>query len=142
MIEKIRELREFEDYSMREVANNIGVAKTTYSSWEYGKENIPLKHLVSLSKFYKVSISYLTGETNEKGTSKNYTLDSKKIGKRLKAIRLKNHYTQTEVANFLNIDQPTWCNYETGKYLIKTLYLLAFSKKFNVPVETILSNKE
>ena len=29
MIEKIRELREFEDYSMREVANNIGVAKTT-----------------------------------------------------------------------------------------------------------------
>ena len=48
MFNRIKELREYEDYSMSQIANKLNVSKSTYSMWEYGRDLIPLKRLINL----------------------------------------------------------------------------------------------
>ena len=45
-IERIRELREDNDYKQTYVANAIHVAQTTYSDYEKGKVRIPVECVV------------------------------------------------------------------------------------------------
>ena len=60
-IERIRALREDNDYNQTMVANAIYVAQTTYSDYEKGKVRIPLECIIDLAKFYNVDMNYITG---------------------------------------------------------------------------------
>ena len=60
-LERIRELREDNDYNQTEVAKAIHVAQTTYSDYEKGKVRIPLECVIDLAKFYDVDMNYITG---------------------------------------------------------------------------------
>lgn len=66
MLERIKELREYEDLSMNEIAQQIGVAKGTYSTWEYHRDIIPLKRLLQLCNIYNVDVNYIFGLSNDK----------------------------------------------------------------------------
>lgn len=60
-LERIRALREDNDYNQTEVARAIHVAQTTYSDYEKGKVRIPLECVIDLAKFYDVDMNYITG---------------------------------------------------------------------------------
>ena len=60
-LERIRALREDNDYNQTTVANAIHVAQTTYSDYEKGKVRIPLECVIDLAKFYDVDMNYITG---------------------------------------------------------------------------------
>lgn len=64
--ERIRALREDNDYNQSKVANTLHVAQTTYSDYEMGKVRIPLECLIELAKFYNVDMNYITGASNVK----------------------------------------------------------------------------
>ena len=66
MYPRLRDLREDNDLSQKELANIIGMSQTGYSKYETGENDIPTIILIKLSRFYGVSIDYLLGETNEK----------------------------------------------------------------------------
>lgn len=55
----IRDLREDNDLTQREVAAYLGVSQQTYSNYENGVREIPTNTVVALSRFYKVSTDYL-----------------------------------------------------------------------------------
>jgi len=59
--ERIRALREDNDYNQTFVANAIHVAQTTYSDYEKGKVRIPIECLIKLAQFYNVDMSYISG---------------------------------------------------------------------------------
>lgn len=59
--ERIRALREDNDYNQTFIAKAIHVAQTTYSDYEKGKVRIPLEAIIELAKFYDVSMDYITG---------------------------------------------------------------------------------
>ena len=59
--ERIKDLREDNDYKQSFVANAIHVAQTTYSDYETGKVRIPLECLIALAKFYNVDMNYISG---------------------------------------------------------------------------------
>lgn len=59
--ERIRALREDNDYNQTFVANAIHVAQTTYSDYEKGKVRIPLECLIALAKLYNVDMNYISG---------------------------------------------------------------------------------
>ena len=63
---RLRDLREDHDLPQKEIAALLKVHQTTYSDYELGKLNIPISALHTLADFYKVSIDYLLGRTNEK----------------------------------------------------------------------------
>ncbi len=64
--ERIKSLREDNDYNQTYVANAIHVAQTTYSDYEKGKVRMPIECLIALAKFYNVDMNYITGVSNTK----------------------------------------------------------------------------
>lgn len=59
--ERIRDLREDHDLTQSYVAQVLETTQQVYSRYETGVNEIPLHHLVTLCKFYKVSADYILG---------------------------------------------------------------------------------
>lgn len=62
---RIKDLREDNDLTQREVADFLHIRQNTYSQYESGKRQIPLNFLVMLADFYKTSTDYILGLTDE-----------------------------------------------------------------------------
>lgn len=61
---RIRDLREDNDLKQSTIAAMLNVTQTTYSKYEIGTIEIPVRVLVQLARLYNTSIDYLLGETN------------------------------------------------------------------------------
>ncbi|MBR3868455.1 MAG: helix-turn-helix transcriptional regulator [Clostridia bacterium] len=59
--EIIRELREDNDLKQSEIAEILGTTQQVYSRYEKGINKIPVRHIITLCKFYKVSADYILG---------------------------------------------------------------------------------
>ena len=64
--QRLRDLREDKDLNQSEIASILKTTQQTYSLWEKGNREIPFHHVITLAKFYKVSIDYIAGLTNKK----------------------------------------------------------------------------
>lgn len=62
-IEKIRGLREDNDLTQTQLADILGTSQTMYARYERGANEMPIRHLVTLCKFYNVSADYLLDTT-------------------------------------------------------------------------------
>ncbi|MCM1544474.1 MAG: helix-turn-helix domain-containing protein [Ruminococcus sp.] len=58
-IDIIRELREDRDLTQKDLAAILGTTQQVYSRYEKGENELPLRHLITLCKFYKVSADYI-----------------------------------------------------------------------------------
>ncbi len=67
---RIRDLREDADIAQAVLANELGITVQQYSLYERGDREIPFHHVITLAKFYKVSIDYIAGLTNQKNPYK------------------------------------------------------------------------
>ena len=63
---RLRDLREDKDLRQEDVAKILETTQTQYSRWERGAQEIPLHHAITLADFYKVSLDYIAGRTNNK----------------------------------------------------------------------------
>ncbi len=76
---KIKKLRQSLGLTLEEIANFVGVGKSTVAKWESGKiANMKRDKIASLSKILKVSPTYLMGwekEIEEGLAAAKYTLD-------------------------------------------------------------------
>lgn len=64
--QRLEDLRIDHDMTQAEIANYLGCQREVYRRYEKGTRQIPIDFLIALSKFYKVSIDYIVGLTNEK----------------------------------------------------------------------------
>ena len=55
----IRELREDNDLTQKQVAEILGTKQQVYSRYELGIRALPISLLIKLSKFYNVSTDYI-----------------------------------------------------------------------------------
>lgn len=62
---RIRELREDKDLTQEQVGKAVNVPQRTYAYYETGERMIPPQVLVSLARFYGVSVDYLLNLTDE-----------------------------------------------------------------------------
>ena len=62
---RIRDLREDADLNQTQVAALLNTHQTVYSTYEIGKRQIPVHHLITLANFYNTSIDYLVGLTDD-----------------------------------------------------------------------------
>lgn len=63
---RLKDLREDKDLLQKEIADILNTSQQYYSKYELGMIDIPIKHLITLAKFYNTSIDYIVGLTNEK----------------------------------------------------------------------------
>lgn len=64
--QRLRDLREDKDFPQRVIAELLSITTQQYSLYERGDREIPFHHVITLAKFYDVSIDYIAGLTNEK----------------------------------------------------------------------------
>ena len=65
-IEVLRGLREDNDLTQAQIAEVLGTSQTMYARYERGANELPLRHLVTLCKFYNVSADYFLGTEPDK----------------------------------------------------------------------------
>lgn len=76
-LEKIRGLREDNDLTQRQIADILGTSQTMYARYERGANEMPIRHLITLCRFYNVSSDYLLGICPDK---------RRKSGKPIKSV--------------------------------------------------------
>ena len=58
---KLKELREENNVSQKEIAKYLNIKQNTYSQYETGKRQLPIDVLIKLARFYKTSTDYILG---------------------------------------------------------------------------------
>ena len=60
-VRRIRDLREDHDKTQREIAQVLGTSQTMYARYERGANELPIRHLIALCRYYHVSADYILG---------------------------------------------------------------------------------
>ena len=60
-VKRIRDLREDHDKTQQEIADVLGTSQTMYARYERGANEMPIRHLIVLCQYYKVSADYILG---------------------------------------------------------------------------------
>ena len=63
---RIRDLREDNDLTQKEIADLLLCDQSLYSKYERQERPLPLELAVKLAEYYHVSLDYLVGLTSEK----------------------------------------------------------------------------
>jgi len=63
---RIRDVREDNDLTQQQVAQYLMCDQSLYSKYERGERDVPLNIMIKLAQFYKTSIDYLVGLTENK----------------------------------------------------------------------------
>ena len=59
--EILRELREDRDLRQAEIAAVLGTTQQVYSRYENSVNELPIRHLIALCRYYRVSADYVLG---------------------------------------------------------------------------------
>ena len=70
MQNRLRDLREDADLNQTQIAKYLGMSQTGYSKYETGENDIPTQVLVKLAQYYKTSIDYILGLSDDKSPYK------------------------------------------------------------------------
>ena len=60
-MKRIRDLREDNDKTQQEIADILGTSQTMYARYERGANEMPIRHLIALCRYYNVSADYILG---------------------------------------------------------------------------------
>ncbi len=60
-VKRIRDLRGDHDKTQREIAEVLGTSQTMYARYERGANELPIRHLIALCRYYGVSADYILG---------------------------------------------------------------------------------
>ncbi|WP_420489551.1 helix-turn-helix domain-containing protein [Neobacillus niacini] len=71
--EKLYELRKKNDLNQEDVADILGVGRTTYANYEHGSREMDYASLIKLADYYKVSLDYIFGRSDFPINLKCYT---------------------------------------------------------------------
>ncbi len=62
---RIRDLREDNDLTQKQISKMLMCDQSLYSKYERGEREIPLNLLIKLADFYKTNLDYLIYRTNK-----------------------------------------------------------------------------
>ena len=62
----LRNLREDADKTQTQIAAVLGTSQTMYARYGRGANELPIHHLITLSKYYGVSTDYILGLSKER----------------------------------------------------------------------------
>ena len=63
---RIRDLREDNDLTQKQIAEFLHIKQNTYSQYENGQRQLPISALIALAQFYNTSTDYILGLTSER----------------------------------------------------------------------------
>ena len=138
----IKQLREENELTQKEMAEKLNTTRSAYSLWELGKNIIPLPKFLELSNRFKIRMDHICGLSTVKDIKCSHpNIDKKSIGKKLLQTRKKLKLTQEKIAKKFNTTHSAISAYENGITLIPTIFLIEFSKISNKSIDWFCSDK-
>ena len=64
--QRLEDLRIDHDKTQQDIADILGCQREVYSRYEKGTRTIPIDFLITLAKYYNVSIDYIVGISDRK----------------------------------------------------------------------------
>ena len=141
---RLHDLRKDNNVTEYEIADFLHVAQNTYSQYETGKREIPIEVLSKLADYYNISVDYLLGRTDIKTFTGKYFNNaferfenskqntSVSYQERIKLLRTTKDLSQTQVSNFLHIEQSVYSDYENGKTPMPAELLIKLAQFYDV----------
>lgn len=143
MNERFEDLRDERDLKKKDVAKDIGVVESVYSEWENGKLSIPTKRLNQLANYFEVNIDYMVGISNKRLCIKSKNdIDLNLVSTRLKEIRKTLKLTMRDLSSKFNTSSSAISNYENGKFLILSSFLIELCKYSNYSIDWVLGRSD
>ena len=136
---KLKELREYNNLSQYDIANLLGIKRSSYNQFEQQYDIIPIKRLNEFANIFNCSIDYIFGLTD----NKNYNIINKEINlevskNRLKTFRKERKITQNKLAQILKTTPSVVSGFERGRNIIATPFLYELCKKYHVSADYLL----
>lgn len=143
MNERFEDLRDERDLKKKDVAKDIGVVESVYSEWENGKLSIPTNRLNQLANYFEVNIDYMVGISNKRLCIKSKNdIDLNLVSTRLKEIRKSLKLTMRDLSSKFNTSSSAISNYENGKFLILSSFLIELCKYSNYSIDWVLGRSD
>lgn len=133
---RLRIMREQMNLTQAKVAALLGIDQRVYSTYETGKRDIPLRHLLALTNYYHVTLDYLMG----RGEESDYAAAVKQTYcyPRLRDLREDHDMTQEMVGRLLGTTQQQYYKYEKGIQEIPAHHLITLADYYHVSVDYLL----
>lgn len=77
--QRLKDLREDMEMNQEQIGKIIKTTGNYYGDYENGKRDIPTNRMITLAKYYNVSMDYITGLTNDKGGLHEISKEERKI---------------------------------------------------------------
>lgn len=136
---RLEKLRDEKGLLRKSVAREMNVVASVYSEWENEKLSIPTKRIYQLANFYEINIDYMVGLTNQKRYLKtDGPINISIVSARIKEIRKDLKLTMRNLAEKLNTSSSAISNYENGKFLILSTFLIELCKMSNCSIDWVL----
>lgn len=79
--QKLREIRKKKNKSQEQIARILDISQQSYNRYEHGKPELPIKHLITLCQYYRISADQILGteqniNINKKGDEDMDTKDT------------------------------------------------------------------
>lgn len=58
-VKRLRDLREDHDLTQQQVADILHTSQTMYARYERGANELPIRHLIALADYYRVTTDYI-----------------------------------------------------------------------------------
>ena len=133
-LKRIRDLREDNDFTQKEVYSYLHCSESTYRLYEKGKSEIPVDKAIMLAQRYNVTLEYLTGRTDEK---QPFIPIKYSIPTMLKFLRRRQHLNQDAIASVLSCSRSKYAEYEEGHKRISLTMLNLLANFYGVSIDYI-----
>lgn len=108
---RLKELRIAQKLYQKDIADILGVDRTTYTKYESGASEPDIATLIQLADFFGVTVDYLISH-EENVVSEMSTMEINTIGKRIKGIRERQNLSLDDLAEKLNMSPHQLFCYE------------------------------
>lgn len=114
--EQLRLLRQEWGFSQQELADRIGISKSSINMYERGEREPGIDTLKRIAAFYNVDIDFLLGKTSKrrKGLILGARIDQN-IAHNIQHHRQEANLSQKQFADLLGVEEDTVVNLENGK---------------------------
>ena len=127
--EILKELRNKSGLSQQDLAEDIGLSKSSISMYEAGEREPSIDVAKRLADYFDVTVDYLLGYGNS-------------FKDRLKSLRNENGISQTNLANKVGLSKSTIGAYETGDIAPSIAALDILADFFKVDVAYLLGKSD
>lgn len=134
-LKRLKDTRVDNDLSQKYVSSEIGVPRTTYSTWENGYSKPPLLYLIKICFVLNISLDYALNLTNDYKRKFNVKdLDLLIISNNLINLLKHENINQKQLGLDINLSESRISHIINKKEIItvKSVYLLAKKHNFSI----------